>query len=267
VQQEQALLSARAALSTAKAAVQKAREDADRQDGLLERGATTRSARDSAADHLRAARAGVAQAQANLESAQKALADTVLHAPVDATITDKTAEIGQVVGAAQPVLQLALGGRYDAIFQVPEALPATLPETPVRVILHPVDKPEVSIQGVQRLISPLVDATQGTVKVTVAMANLPVGVQIGDPVTGTIHVSNQPEVVLPWSAITVKGKQPAVWTVDPKTHTVSLRQVEILRYETGKTVISKGLHDGEQVVGLGASLLYPGRVVRQAETQ
>lgn len=265
VQQEQALLSAKAALSSARANARKAREDADRQDGLLERGATTRSARDAAADQLRAAEAGVAQAQADLDRAQKALTDTVLRAPAAATVIGKMAELGQVVGAAQPVLQLALGEDYDAIFQLPEAVPATLDVHPTQVTLSPVGRPDETVVGLPRLISPLVDPSQGTVKVTVGMRALPKGMHIGDPIVGTITLRDPPRVMLPWSAITATTKGPAVWIVDPKTHAVSLHQVQILRYETGRTVLSGGLTDGQEVMGLGASLLYPGRIVRGVE--
>lgn len=262
VQQEQALLSAKAALSSASANARKAREDADRQDGLLERGATTRSARDAAADQLRAAEAGVAQAQADLDRARKALADTVLRAPAEATVIGKMAELGQVVGAAQPVLRLALGQQYDAIFQLPEAVPATLDVHPTQVALSPVGRPDETVVGLPRLISPLVDPSQGTVKVTVGMPALPKGLHIGDPIVGTVVLRDPPRVMLPWSAITATARGPAVWVVDPGTHAVSLRQVQILRYETGRIVLSGGLKDGQQVVGRGASLLYPGRIVR-----
>ncbi len=262
VQQEQALRSAEAALVTAQATAAKARDDADRQDGLLEQGATTRSARDAAADTLRAAEAGVAQAQADLDRARKALADTVLTAPSEATVTDKMAEVGQVVGAAQPVLSLAIGDRYDAIFQVPEVLLTVLPPAPPQVMLFPVDRPDEAVAGTPRMISPLVDPHTGTVKVTVAMSSLPGGLRFGDAIVGTVEEADAPRVILPWSAITADAQGPAVWVVDPATHAVSLRRVQILRYETGRVVLSGGLEDGEEVVGLGSSLLYPGRIVR-----
>jgi RND family efflux transporter MFP subunit len=253
VQQQQALRSAEAALITAKATEAKARDDANRQDGLLQQGATTRSARDTAADTLRAAEAGVAQAQADLDRARKALSDTVLRVPADATVTAKMADVGQVVGAAQPVLKLAIGDRYDAIFMVPE------------VLLSPVGDPGTFVTGKPRLISPLVDPTKGTVKVTVAMPSLPAGVRFGDAIVGTISETDRARIMLPWPAMSATAKGPAVWVVDPTSHKVALRQVQILRYETGKIVLAGGLKDGEQVVGLGADRLYPGRVVRAAE--
>lgn len=265
VQQDQALRSAEAALATAQATAAKARDDAERQDGLLEQGATTRSARDAAADTLRAAEAGVAQAQADLDRTTKAVADTVMTAPADATVTDRMAELGQVVGAAQPVMTLALGDRYDAIFAVPEVLLTTLPPTPTQVKVAPVDRPKDAVIGTPRLISPLVDPTRGTVKITVALPSLPPGVSFGDAVVGTVQRTDKAQVSLPWPSISAMATGPAVWVVDPATHAVTLRPVQVLRYETRRIVLAGGVSDGEQVVGLGASLLYPGRVVRAVE--
>ncbi|MBI1220657.1 MAG: efflux RND transporter periplasmic adaptor subunit [Rhodobacteraceae bacterium] len=267
VQQDQSLRSAEAALATANATAAKARDDADRQDGLLEQGATTRSARDAAADTLRAAEAGVAQAEADLDRAKKAVADTVMTAPADATVTDRMAELGQVVGAAQPVMTLALGDRYDAIFAVPEVMLTTVPLTAPTVRLSPVDRPQDSVIGTPRLISPLVDATRGTVKVTVAMPSLPPGVSFGDAIVGTVQSGDTSKISLPWSAISATVDGPAVWVVDPASHAVSLRPVQVLRYESGRIVLAGGVSDGELVVGLGANLLYPGRIVRAVEVK
>lgn len=264
--QEQALRSAEAALDTARANAQKAQEDADRQDRLLVSGATARSARDAAADDLRAANATVAQAEANLDRARQALDDTVLRSPSDATITAKPTGIGQVVANAQTVLELAIGGRYDAVFQLPETLLAFPPDSrPRQVFITSLNEPRDTVIGTVRLISPLVDATLGTVKVTVTMPKLPTGLQIGDPVIGTVTWPEPSQIELPWASLSAQGGKPAVWVVDPDTHRASLRQIEVLRYETERVVVAGGLNDGEQVVGFGSNLLYPDRSVRAVE--
>ena len=113
VQQAQALRAAQAGLSTAQANHTQAIEDLDRQDTLLERGATTRISRDSAEDALRIAEGALTQANADLDRAQRALDDATLTAPTNATVIKRLAEPGQVVGAAQPVLELALGRQID----------------------------------------------------------------------------------------------------------------------------------------------------------
>ena len=62
VQQEQALRAAEAGVWTANADFEQAKDDYQRQKALLERGATTRTARDTADDSLRIAEGRLAQA-------------------------------------------------------------------------------------------------------------------------------------------------------------------------------------------------------------
>lgn len=260
VQQEQTLRAAEAGVLSAKASHQQVREASERQDALLERGATTRSARDSAADLLRAAEAQEAQAVADLDRAKKALADTVLLAPTAATVTDRLAEPGQVIGAAQSVVELALGDEFDAVFEVPEASLTATPKSP-EVTLSVLAAPLKTGRGVIREVSPLVDLAKGTVKVTVSVENLPSGLSYGDPVRGTVTTQDADRVTLPWSSMTAQASGPAVWIIDPQTHQATLRAVSVLRYINGQVVLTSGVEAGEIVVTKGVQLLYPGQTV------
>jgi multidrug efflux pump subunit AcrA (membrane-fusion protein) len=60
-----------------------------------------------------------------------------------------------------------------------------------------------------------------------------------------------PGLAVPASALTQESGRPAVWVVDPQNHTVSLRDVEVLRYDPAAIVISQGLETGELVVTAG----------------
>jgi len=264
VQQEQALRSAEAGLATAQADQRQAVEDLRRQTSLLERGATTLILRDNAQDALNIAQGALMQAQAMLERAQKALDDTVLLAPQEATVTERAVEPGQVVSAAQAVFQLALGDGIDAVFDMPEVLLAGEgPATAVELSL--IDRPGVTFHGETREVSPLVDPTTGTVAVTVAVTDPPGVVSYGDAVRGMVTRQRAPHIGLPHSAMSVTVDGPAVWVVDPQTMAVSLQQVTVDRYETGRIVLAGGLDDGTLVVARGSHLLYPGRVVQVAE--
>lgn len=264
VQQEQGLRAARARLQTATADYRQAAEDLDRQDALLERGATTRIARDGAEDALRIAEGALAEAQATLDRAEKALADTVLTAPEDATVTRRLAEPGQIVGAAQPVVELALGAGFDAVFEVPEVMLTIAAEQPA-VSLALIDRPEVAFTGQVAEVSPVVDATNGTVTVKVGAIDPPEGVAFGEAVRGTVVLPEPARVTLPYTAISATAGGPAVWQVDPATMEVSVLPIEIERYDTGRIIVASGIPEGTLVVARGAQLLYPGRVVRQAE--
>ncbi|WP_146585112.1 efflux RND transporter periplasmic adaptor subunit [Puniceibacterium confluentis] len=265
VQQEQALRSAEAQLAATSAEFATARDDDTRQAELFQRGATTRAARDAAADRLAAAVARRAQAEAALEQARDALADTVLLAPQNATVIRRLAEPGQVVGAAQPVFELAQGQGYEAVFDVPESV-LTDEAAPNPVItLSPVDRPEITVTGQVSEISPIVDPASGTVAVKVALdADLP-GLSYGDAVRGRTGLGEGEHISLPWSAISATKDGPAVWVVDPDTSTVSLRQISIRRYTSGEILLNDGVASGETVVRQGTQLLYPGRVVRIVE--
>lgn len=264
VQQEQALRAAEAGMLTATADYRQAAEDLDRQDTLLERGATTRIARDSAEDALRIAEGVLAQARAELDRATKAVADTVLLAPENATVTRRMAEAGQIVGAAQPVIELALGAGVDAVFDVPEVM-LSVGEAPQVVTLNLFDTPDRTFTGRIDEISPVVDPATGTVTVKVAIDTPPEGLTFGEAVRGTVVRTGPARVILPYSAISATVDGPSVWRVDPGTMAVSAQPIVIDRYETGRIVVASGIEDGMLIVAKGAQLLFPGRIVRAVE--
>ncbi len=264
VQQEQALRGAQAGVATAQADYRQAAEDFDRQENLLERGATTRISRDTAEDALRIAQGLLSQAEADLNRASQAMEDTVLLATSDATVISRAIEVGQVVGAAQTVLELALGDDRDALFDVPEVmLTGDVPSSLVTMSL--LDNPSIGFSGTVRRISPLVDAQTGTVKLTVGIDDPPDTVTYGAAVRGTASRPELPGVTLPYTAMTATADGPAVWIIDPDTRQVALQGVTIARYETGRVTVSDGIDDGTLVVTQGAQLLYPGRVVTIVE--
>lgn len=261
VQQEQALRSAEAGLETAYADSQQATADFTRAEALLLQGATTRAARDAAEDALQIKAGVLAQARAELDRARKALNDTELKAPQDATVTDRMAEAGQVVGAAQPVLELALSNGMEAVFEVPEVLlTGRVPERTVR--MSRLADPAQQFTGTVSEVSPLVDPVTGTVAVTFSIADPPPGLAYGEAVRGTAMMAGEERIVLPYTVLSATAEGPAVWKVDPATRAVALTHVTVESYQSGSIILSGGIGKGDLVVGQGAQLLYPGRVVR-----
>jgi RND family efflux transporter MFP subunit len=262
-QQEQALRGATAAVLTATADRDQALEDLSRQESLLERGATTRVARDIAADQARVKEGVLAQAHADFDLATKALQDTVVTAPEDATVTARHVEPGQVVGAVQPIVELALGGAVDAVFDAPESLLTGSVELKT-MQLAPLGRPEDAFEGNVREVSPLVDPVTGTVAVKVSIETKPFGIEYGDAVRGSTVNSDGAGIVLPYAAMSATAQGPAIWVVDPDTMTVSLQQITVDRFETGFIVVKDGVAEGTQIVSRGAQLLFPGRLVQAA---
>jgi membrane fusion protein, multidrug efflux system len=184
-----------------------------------------------------------------------------LSADAPGAVTATGAESGEVVHAGQMIVQLARQGGRDAVFDVPEQLIRNGPNDPLVDIALSND-PQVKATGRVREVAPQADSATRTFQVKVGIANPPDAMKLGDTVVGRIRLSAPPGVEVPASALTETDGRPAVWVVDPQNKTVSLRNVEVLRYDPATVVISQGLETGALVVTAGVQTLRPGQKVR-----
>ncbi len=260
--QDNALRVAEANLASLEAVLTQARLTFSRQQELLKDGWTPRANFDEAQQKLLTTQAQVDSAQAQVRIAREQQSYTVLYADGPGAITAKGAEPGEVVRAGQMVVQLAREGGRDAVFDVPEELIRNGPPQDPRVAIALTNDPQVKATGAVREIAPQADTTTRTFQVKVGITDPPAGMKLGDTVVGRIRLTAPPGVEVPASALTETGGRPAVWVVDPKNHTVSLRNVEVLRYDPAAIVISQGLQTGEVVVTAGVQTLRPGQKVR-----
>jgi RND family efflux transporter MFP subunit len=179
-------------------------------------------------------------------------------------ITARSLEVGQVVQAAQSVFTLAQDGERDAIFDVPESM--FLGDVDHgHVSLALVSGPDITAVGYVREISPAVDPKSSTVRVKVAIQNPPPAMTLGSAIAGTAGTKAAIEITVPWTALTATGSKPAVWIVDPKTSTASLKPVIVGAYEAGAVLIKEGLEAGDRVVIDGGKLLSSGQPVTYGE--
>ena len=79
---------------------------------------------------------------------------------------------------------------------------------------------------------------------------------------GRMQTDAVPIIEIPASALTRINQQSAVWIVDPDKRTVSMRNVDVLRFDQAKVVVSHGLDTGEIVVTAGVQALHPGQKIR-----
>jgi multidrug efflux pump subunit AcrA (membrane-fusion protein) len=91
--------------------------------------------------------------------------------------------------------------------------------------------------------------------------------RLGATVTGRTEIDTGPIIDIPASALTSFNDQPAVWIVDPSKDTVSLRNIEVLRYDPARVVVSGGLTTGDIVVTAGVQALHPGQQIRLLEAE
>ncbi|MGE4371508.1 MAG: efflux RND transporter periplasmic adaptor subunit [Xanthobacter sp.] len=259
--EQNALRSAQAALSAANANLSQATNQYDRQRQLLNRGFTPRAQYEQAEQAFLNARSQVADAEARLKMAQDRLDFTELRADSSGVVTQRRAEMGEVVQPGQPVIEVARNDGRDAVFEVPASLLSSLPADPdVEVALA--RDPAVTARGRVREVAPQADPVTRTFQVRVGLILPPDAMRLGSTVVGHVMIDSGPVIEVPASALTRLNDKPAVWIVDPADDTVKLRNVEVLRFSPNSVSVSRGLEAGDIVVTAGVQALHPGQKVR-----
>ncbi|AFL73404.1 efflux RND transporter periplasmic adaptor subunit [Thiocystis violascens] len=261
VNERNAIDAARANLAAAMARLVEARNTVQRYEPLLPRGFVARAQFDRAVESRDAAQAQVSAAEAQVSTAENQLGFTTLIADGPGIVTARGAEPGEVVAAGRMIVRLAREGGRDAVFDVPaRVIEAASAEDEVSVALS--TDPKVSTTGRVREVSPQADPVTRTFKVRVGLASPPEAMRLGSTVTGSIQLGGVAGISLPTSALTASQGAPAVWTLDPESRTVALRNVDVASYELDRVLISQGLEPGELVVTAGVQTLRPGQQVR-----
>jgi membrane fusion protein, multidrug efflux system len=253
--------SAEAALTAAQGQLNYARNHFDRQRQLLANGHTTRARFDQAQKALQNAQAGVDNAQAQLQIARDRVGYATLTADGSGTVTARGAEPGEVVQAGQMIVRLARQGGLDAVFDVPAQVLRSAPAGS-QISVRLADDPSVTATGQVREVAPQADPVTRTFEVKVALNDPPATMRLGATVIGSVTVKSAPAIEIPASALTQFNREPAVWIVDPKNHTVSLRNIELARHDPEAVVVAQGLDTGDIVVTAGVQALHPGEKVR-----
>jgi membrane fusion protein, multidrug efflux system len=256
-----ALRSAQANLAAVQAKLTQTRNHFERQETLLAQGWTTRALFDEAQKARDTAQAQVDSAEAQLKAAHDLVSFTELKADAPGVVTATGAEAGEVVQAGQMIVKLARQGGRDAVFDVPAQVLRSAPSDPV-IAVNLTDDPTIMARGRVREVAPQADPVTRTFEVKIGLIDPPEGMRLGATVTGRLTMDAAPVIEIPASALTRVDRQPAVWVVDPVGNTVSLRNVDVLRFDPTKVAVSQGLDIGEIVVTAGVQALHPGQKVR-----
>jgi membrane fusion protein, multidrug efflux system len=176
-------------------------------------------------------------------------------------VTATGATAGEVVQAGQMIVKIARQEGRDAVFDMPVQLLALAP-TDSKVTVHLVDDPSMTASGRVREVGEQADPTTRTFQVKVGLTDPPASMRLGSTVNGNIQLNSAPVISIPASALTRINDQAAVWIVDPSKLTVSLRNIEVSRYDPGSVVVSQGVETGDIVVTAGVQALHPDEKVR-----
>lgn len=255
------LRAAKAGLAAAQGQLTQARNHFERQDTLLYQGWTTRANHDQAKQAMQTAQAQVDAAEAQLKTAHDLVGFTELKADAPGVVTAVGPGSGEVVQAGQMILRLARHGGRDAVFDVPAQVIRTAPTDP-QITVALADDPKVTARGRVREVAQQANPQTRTFEVKVGLTDPPAAMRLGATVNGRVETDAVPIIEIPASALTNANQQPAVWIVNPANRTVSMRNVDVLRFDQAAVAISGGLDTGEVIVTAGVQALHPGQKVR-----
>jgi len=254
--QAQALANLRAAETNrdlAKAELQRYQE-------LRSKSFVSQAVLDAKESTYKSAQANVDAAQAGYRGQSNQAGYASLVSDVDGVVTAVNAEIGQVVAAGTPVVNVAKAGEKEIVIGIPEDKVDTLRRVPdVQVRLWA--DPKNAVAGRIREISPVADPSTRTYTVKVSIPDSLAEAKLG--MTAVVQFASKtpvPQIKVPLTALFYEKKATSVWIVEQGA--VKLVPVTIGGVAGNDIVLSSGVKAGQTVVTAGVNLLKPGQKVK-----
>ena len=214
--------------------------------------------------------ARVAEAEANLAIAQKALTDSVIKAPFDGHISNTFVENYTAVLSLKPIVRLLDTTQVEMVVQIPEGLISKV--SFFEDILVTFDSfPDVAHEATIKEVSNEASHTTRTYPVTLIMPQQD-GAEILPGMAGNAAgtlvmpgaVDTRDKLVVPVKAVFTPDteKQDHVWVIDEQSGSVKLRKVETGQLTMSGIQITDGLQADEWIAIAGVHTLHEGQIVR-----
>jgi RND family efflux transporter MFP subunit len=206
-------------------------------------------------------------AQARLDALRSAHAGqsrqvnyTALSAESDGIITGRNCNVGQVVGAGQPVLDIARSGEKEILVHLPEVEFSRFHSAAgFTVTLNAL--PDKNYHGSLRELAGAADPATRTYAARIAVKNADAAMRLGMSATIKMQSAGDLAIRLPLVAVVSRDGKPSVWQVDG-AGIVHATPIAIGGIEGNTVRVASGLNSGSTVVVAGASLLRDGEKVK-----
>ena len=259
-----ALTRAEADVADAKAQAENAAATEARSRKLMEGGNVTQAQMDTSTAGRDTSQARLAQAMAGLQKARDQMSYTELHADFDGVVTERLAEVGQVLSAGQAVVTVARPEIREAVVDIPENLVGAMPKD-ARFTVSLQSAPDMTSVGQVREISPFADQTTRTRRIRMTLVDPPSAFRLGATIAVSLAQPVQPRIDLPATAILDVDGKSAVWIVSGDGTKVERRDVALADRGAERVKVRDGLKGGERVVVAGVHMLRDGQAVRIAD--
>src|SRR5213596_507641 len=253
------LAQAQANLQVSRAELHDAQRSLVREKTLMDSNFSSQATYDAADARLERVKAGIAVAQAALQSAEVALENTVIRAPFDGTVLTKNADVGEVVAplaasafSKSAVVTIADLRSLQVEADVAESnLEAVSPGQPCEIVLDAY--PDVRYPCFVAKIVPTADRAKATVQVKVAFRSY--DSRVLPEMSAKVHflprpsrvaVDTLPLLVVPRTAVAERGGRSVVYVVERGR---AAEVPVVVGREVGSSVaIREGLRPGTQVI-------------------
>ena len=216
-------------------------------------------------EEFQAVRSELAGAEANVGLARLALSYTTVPATFSGRVTKRLVDVGQNLMVGDPVMVMADFDPLLARVHVPSREFNKLQRN--QVVNLVLDSSETRLTGRIKLISPVIDPTSGTIKLTIEVPDYPTQTRPGDFAQVQIVTEKRDNVILvPRIAVLTDKGESVVYTLTPEEKpTAERRIVEVGFTDDDHAQILSGLAVGEQVVVKGQRSLKNGSPVKVLE--
>ena len=253
-----------AGVAQAQAALVQAEQNAQRTRDLRAQGFLSAAALDGATAQLKAAQAALQQAQAGRSQAALARGHATVTAPFDGIVLATVVDAGDLATPGRPLLTLYAPGRLRAVVQLPASRSAAARASSRVDVTLPDGR---QLQPTQRTELPGTDAVSQTVewRLDLPTANPAApgsapALQPGQPVrvgfsgfsgapAGSAPVAGAASLVIPTSAVLVRGELTAVYAVDTAAGASRfvLKAVRLGAAQGSQVPVLAGLKAGERI--------------------
>lgn len=188
------------------------------------------------------------------------LSYTTVTAPFSGRVTRRLVNIGQTASVGTPLFEIADFDPLLARVHVPaKEFRRLRADQPVELTLDSVDR---RLQGRITLVSPIIDAQSGTIKVTIEITAYPAGVRPGDFAEVRVVTDSHDQALLVPRLSVISEKGEDILYVAAADSTAERRVVTLGFSDNDNAEILTGVQAGERVVVKGQRSLKQGAPIR-----
>ncbi len=244
-EQKARLAEAKAAREEAKARFDEAETEFRRMKNLYERKLVSAADRDRAAAAYAAAQARMNATEAQIQTMQETLANTVVRAPYGGIVVARHVEVGETVQAGQPLMTGLSLDQLRVLVQLPQSIADSVRGTARARVLLGTETPR-SVAASSVTVFPYADVQSHSVKVRLGLPDGTGGIYPGAFVKAAFALGEQRRLVVPRQAVAQRSEVTAVYVVDDSGR-ISMRQIRPgARFDDVMEVLA-GISEGERV--------------------